>query len=243
MPTSQPTSSPTEFKVPEVVTIGGSASSTYFCRSDHIHSSSNPWQQIFGGLTLSSTTDLLKTAHVWIVESTYNNVTDGFAMQTWHDGNDFYNVAASNYIMTNVSRNHLWLEMAHQFPGNDFLQIAPADNTHFVFDYTHHTNTGQNRSWLINEVWTEILRMPAFKILSDDYDCETLIGTSRTVNLQLWDKRDRESAIYSHTLNIKTAGLIYSDEREIITTNDQSGEIFMSPNATLLHEVSEFFLV
>ena len=130
--------------------------------------------------------------------------------------------------------------MAHQFENNTFVQRAPLENTHWLTDYRNDDNTGQNRSWLINEVWTEILRMPSYKILVDEYDCATMVGTSRVFSVQLWDRRNRQSSTYTHTMSIKTAGLIYSDEVEIVTTNDQTGTILMSPNVTLLG--SEVFL-
>merc|ERR1711871_224826 len=158
---------------PEVVTVIGSTTSTYYCRTDHIHSSTNPWQQIFGGLSLGQNTDYLQKAHIWI-SSGYDNSTDGLAMV--RNSNTEINIAAENYILTNATSNHIWLEMAHQFENNTFVQRAPLENTHWLTDYRNDDNTGQNRSWLINEVWTEILRMPSYKILADEYDCATMVG-------------------------------------------------------------------
>lgn len=221
------------------MTVTGSTTSTYYCRTDHIHSASNPWQQIFGGLSLGENTDYLREAHIWISNG-YENSTDGLAMM--RNSITDYNYAYENYITTNFTRQHLYLNLAEQKPNNTFYQTAPLANVDLRPDFVNQLNTGQNRSWLLNEHWTEILRMPSFKILTDEYGCESLVGTSRTFSIQLWDRRDRESTIYTHTMSIKTAGLIYSDEREIMTTNDQSGTIFMQPNMTLLEGNSEILL-
>ena len=222
------------------MTVAGSTTSTYYCRTDHIHSTANPWQQIFGGLSLGENTDYLKKVHIW-VSSGFENSTDGIAMK--RNSITDYNYAYENYIMTNVTGPHLWLEAAEQKANNTFYQVAPWDNVDLRPDFYNEFNTGQNRSWLLNEHWTKILRMPSFNIIADEYDCETLVGTSRTFSIQLWDRRDRQSTVYYHTMSIKTAGLIYSDQgNEVKTTNDQSGTIFMQPNMTLLGGNTEILL-
>lgn len=212
--------------------MSGSETTTYFCHTDHLHSTANPWQQIFGGISLSSNTDFLKEAHLWVTG--FDNSTDGFQLAKNND----VNYAYENYIMSNISdTGHMWLRMAFQANGSSD-QISP--NSFLIYDFD---NTGQNRSWVENWVWTQVLRQTSFSILSDQYDCETLVGTSRTFNLQMWDRRDRASSVYTHTLNIETAGIIYSDSEAIITTNDQVGEIRMNPNRTITSNIQVLSMV
>jgi hypothetical protein len=221
------------------VRIAGSDTTTYFCHTDHLHSTANPWQQIFGGISLSSTTDFLKEAHLWVTG--FDNTTDGFQLTK----NNEVNYAYENFIMSNVSGGHMWLKMAFQ-ANNTNVPISKAyphhisPNSFIIYDFD---NTGQNRSWVENWVWTEVLRQTSFAILSDQYDCETLVGNIRTFNLQMWDRRGRVSEVYTHTLNIETAGIIYSDSEAIITTNDQVGEILMDPNRTITSNIQVLSMV
>ena len=231
-PTGQPTSSPTLFTVPEIVRIAGSDETTYYCHTDHLHNTRNPWQQIFGGIQLSGNTDFIKEVHVWVSQG-FNNATDGFSLAI----NNHVNYATENYIMSNISENHMWLTMALQLNGSG-IHISP--NSHVIYDFDH---TGQNRSWVENWVWTEVMRQTSYAILSDQYDCETLVGGKRIFALQMWDRRDRESSIYYHTLNIETAGIIYSDAEQVITTNDQVGEIRMNPNRTITSGIGVLSMV
>lgn len=189
-----------------------------------MHSSANSWQQIFGGLTLSDTTDYLKSAKVWMVN--YANHTDGIAMLSPSETGVNYHF--DNYISANLTDSGvLYLDMLPQIAASNEMKSIYGELRYTYYD-------GQNRTWLPNTIWTEILRMPAYKILSNQHNCENYHGLKREFGMQLTDKTDQVSSIYYQTMTIETAGMIYTDDVSVITSNEVTGEVFIGANSSVL---------
>ena len=201
-----------------------------------MHGVDNIYQQIFGGLQLTNTTDYIKSARVWITN--WDDTTDSLSMTASTDRRG-YNFASYNYILTNItSDGTLHLNMAHQ-KWTDNNQVSPIGELHWPDE------DGQDLYWLPHWAWNDILRMPSYRYFPTEESmkrCEDYIGTYKEFAIQLIDRRDRISQIYYHRMYLRGAGMIYTDATKVITTNEIDGEILMSPNRTLLSSVDEFFL-
>jgi len=216
--------------------LEGDSEMTYWCHTRHIHSSPNSWQQIFGGLYLGSTTTNIRTAHLWIVD--FNNLTDSLSMLS--DGETTYN----NHIYANYTSHGSSIRSNRTSRGSMYLRTI-GDSPLGDLLINNNDPKMRGRTWVTNDVWVQVLRMQAYKILDGQpSQCDPFIGKTRTFGLQLFDRWNRPSHIFYHTMRFQPAGMIYTDDVNVLTTNDQSGEIIMrasinytNPNRYNLTEV------
>jgi hypothetical protein len=238
MPTGQPTNQPTIITDPQAVHLGShpyEVNTTYWCHKKHMHSVDNVYQQIFGGLELSNSTDYIKSAKIW--STNWDSTTDSLSMTSSTDrlGNNF---AAYNFILTNITADgHLFLDMAYQ-KWEDNQQESPLGELFTMVE-------GQDYYWLPKWAWTDILRMASYKwypTADSQLRCDEKVGTYKEFALQMVDRFDRVSNIYYHRFYIRAAGMIYTDDVAVVTTNEIDGEILMTPDATTL-ELDEYYVV
>lgn len=243
MPTGQPTNAPTRITIPGLVELDWpgngtyyNSNSTYWChRNNHFHNSPNSWQQIFGGLELSITTDFLKSAKIWMLN--WDAETDQLSMLPSDHKN--VNYAAQHFIINNVTDTGvLTLEMAHQDNLSQGQRSALGE--------WYWSEVGQNFTWLPSTLWTSILRMPVYKfhpLPTSSNRCEDHLLEGKKFAIQLTDRRDRISRVYYHTMRIRTAGIILTDDVSVKTTNELHGEMLMQPDTSVLSNLNEFYTV
>ncbi len=247
-PSSQPTNQPTRLTLLQAIELkwpgkstpydrnGTARETTYWCHRSNkqFHSSANGFQQIFGGLELNQPMpdDYVKSARIWITN--WNAQTDSLSMIYSDDTN--LNYARDNFIVTNVTdKGVLYLRMARQ----DSL----TNEQRSIHAARYSSVPGLDLSWLPNDIWTRILRMVAYRFFptsSAQLRCEDRLGKSKTFAIQLTDWRNRVSSVYYHTMRFRTAGIIFTDEVAVLTTNEVHGEMLLN-NATLLRNVGEIF--
>jgi hypothetical protein len=230
MPTGQPTSGPTYQTDPEIVRIAGSEQSTYWCHPNHPGASPSAWQQIWGGITLSDTTDYVREVHVW--SSTWSNDSDSLGMKEMNV-HPHSNTLTNNYVFHNITQGSMFIRLSQQIGMNYSSQISPK----MVYSPLLVNEANEEAKWwLPNTYWTEIIRMVSYRLYDTNINCDMYIGQTRTFNLEIKDRRNRTSTIYQHNMHIKSAGIIYTNREEIITTNSAYGRYQIMGNLTSISQ-------
>ena len=105
---------------------------------------------------------------------------------------------------------------------------------------------GQSFTWLPSTLWTSILRMPVYRYRPSPASgrrCEDRLLAGKKFAIQLTDRRDRVGRVYFHTMRIRTAGIILTDDVSVLTTNELHGEILMQPDPAVLSNLDEVYTV
>ncbi len=110
----------------------------------------------------------------------------------------------------------MFIRLSQQVGQNYSSQISPK----LVYSpLLVNADNEESKWWLPNIYWTEIIRMVSYRLYDLNINCDLYLGQTRTFNMEIKDRRNRTSVTYTHTMNIKSAGIIYTNREEIITTN------------------------
>ncbi len=248
MPTSQPTNTPTQITPPQLVELQFPGNSieytgndtyaynrtslktrtTYWCHRKHFSSSPNVHQQIFGGVELSSTTDYIKSAKIWV--KNWNAATDSLTLSPSDDTN--INYARDNFLDVNITdRGIMRLDMKTQVSGSPLYRSPLGERIWQRFGVVT-SEVGQDLTWLPHVLWVNILRMASYKFIPTEESpirCTDILGRSKTFGIQVTDRRNRVSRVYYHSMVFRSAAFIFTDAAKVLTSNQGTGEMLLTP--------------
>lgn len=176
-----------------------------------MQSSKNSWQQIFGGIYLNSHSTNIKYLEVWSVSS-FDSVIDGLSM------------------LPESFKSVYWGEVMVNTTSSGRMTVTPYGMDKHADEF-FGSPTNWNTSYLSNDVWAELVRMPAYRLLPDVYDCDSYVGQSRVFAMQATDRLGTKSNTVFVTMVISTAGFIFTDDAITITSNDVTVDVIMTDRA------------